>query len=361
MASHVPPIAAVDSKDTADAAGAPYADAPDAADGPRVWFASQLRELYPAVTAWGVRPKVCGRHEGCVLASPDGAQLVFVKRQPLCLRTMLVYRILARVGCGPAHTLFRAVPACGGGDGDTPFDCDVATSGVPGFQMQSACGKPPRGDDAGTSGASGESSDTDDESGESGESSESSAPPQPAAGLDVADAVALVLLVCCLELADIPSNKDNWGTRSPGDDGGDHRRRRLAIVDFSFGVPHTMTSLLVLSVRERLLAAAQQWTAATVVHDGATQAAFAGAHGACLGGVDAFGRVVAAAMDDVCAWVNDDVRQRDWRRSLSLADNMRLLDQLYAFQDGALRRYRLFADWWFPRPSADAAAARAAC
>jgi len=278
---------------------------------PHTWFASQLAELYPDVTAWEVKPKVRGRHTGCILASADGSQLVFVKRQLLCLQTMLVYRILARIGCGPIHTLFRVIPSGVGGAG---FDWGVATSGVPGFQMQSE---------------------------RQNQSHEASCSLGDVAQLDVPDAIAMILLTCCLQLNDIPYNADNWGIQCVD------TSHRLAIVDFSFGAPHSMSSLIVLSVSGRFLSAVEQWTSQKVVHDASTQATFNTTYGKTLGSIKAFDELLSAAMDDVCAWVNDDTRQHAWRRSLTLSENMKLLEQLHTFQDNAQRRFRTFAAWWF--------------
>jgi hypothetical protein len=195
--------------------------------GHRMWIDACTSALFPHVKTWSIAPKKYGRHEGCVVYAGEdnedaayGAHLaerLFIKRQPLCLRTMFVYRVLAHVGCGPQHTLFRAVrnrhkPGAS-------FSHDIATNALVGFRMESTrrYEMEEQCDDACTTFATHKSPDDHTEAGATNK-------PQR---LVPEEAMLLVLLTCLFALRNLPGNAENWGTTADGS--------RLAIVDFSFG------------------------------------------------------------------------------------------------------------------------------
>jgi len=213
---------------------------------------------------------------------------------------MFVYRVLARLGCGPKYTVFRAVK----NSKSNAFSHDIATSAVVGFCMESEQRK--------------------------------------LHTLAREEAMLLVLLICVFSLCDLPINPDNWGTA--GD--------RLVIVDFSFGQGHSVGLASSLSSPAQFAA-----TIAKMVRDQDEQDADADAdaplpmerffatYGKWLGSREAFSALLTSAMDDVVAWVNDKAQQREWRDATGCFGSIPLLRDLEQFQDTATRFFASWIQW----------------
>jgi hypothetical protein len=78
-----------------------------------------------------------------------------------------------------------------------------------------------------------------------------------------------------------------------------------------------------------------------------TRERFRAVYGRWFGSRAAFDALLVCAMDDVSAWVNDDVRQREWRVAIGGAfGSIPLLRDLEQFQELVRRSFGAFASWF---------------
>jgi hypothetical protein len=254
----------------------------------------RLAQLHPEIAQWQQEKKEIGRNAGSVFVAGDIRY--FVKRQGLCMRTLYVYHLLSALGLGPQHFFVLAHRRSGDRE---EFDHIIATRAVPGFRMASQ-----QGDGDGLN------------------------------LLPMEDAVCLSLLVCCFDLDDIPNNTDNWGTATSD---------RLAIVDFSVGmcvVQRALSNLRDFMGTCRPLALTDE-----DVDDAVAMASFLRVYGPWFASRSAFERLLETTMNRVIDWTNDDVHQKEWRRSQSLHQAFYLVEELARFQHIARKKLKMFAPW----------------
>lgn len=264
-----------------------------------------LATVLPHVATWQIVPKLIGRSDGCVLVSETDVPVrYYAKTQPLCLKTMFVYRILERIGCGPNILCFVAHQVPSG-----TYDNWIVTREVPGFRMASSCSN--------------------------------SGKKQEYLPLPPSEAMLIVLLASLFQFQDVPSNKDNWGVS--------HNGTRLVIVDFSFA---QLSIAMALTNKQLFIQTYGTFCAAGTISDfdfDTHRRAFSDAYSQYFGSIEAFETLVRCAMDDVCSWVNDHEQQTEWRNSLGFFGNITLLNQLNTYQEVSCKFFAAFAAWFFAR------------